>query len=391
MTVAKPRLFTRDFILVTLVGMITGIYSLMQMTTVLLYGDHIGLSSSSAGALTSSFAFASLFFRPFTGLLADRLPTKPLYLFSLGLFALCPLLLASLHSYSCLIVIRILQGFAMSVASTLNGTVSTSIVPPSRLNEGIGYFGIGMTLSSSVAPALGLFLIERFGYDGMFFFCALIGLAALLMTCFLDPRPAEGGSGGIRLTPNRFFTGLFEKSSFFPSFLLLLLTFSQVSITQILPGIAGEDLSGRLSSFFVVASVFTVLARLFAGQVRSHRAVFRSMALGLSSYAAALFLIQIGGPRSTYFLPIACLYGAANGSTQLLLNTMAVENSPPERLGAANSTYLAASDLGYGLAPIAWGFYTQSLGSENMLWTAGGLCLLVLLLYCRHSAVPKIS
>lgn len=86
-----------------------------------------------------------------------------------------------------------------SAANTANNTASTDVIPPSRLAEGIGYFGT----SQAVASAIGLgaafwgVMIDRVGYRVCFALIAAgeLVLAASGMFCFRKQRksPADAG------------------------------------------------------------------------------------------------------------------------------------------------------------------------------------------------------
>ena len=67
-----------------------------------------------------------------------------------------------------LIGVRLAHGFSYGVCSTTIATVITSVVPPERKGEGIGYFMLSITLGSAIGPFAGIFLANNFGYPVVF-------------------------------------------------------------------------------------------------------------------------------------------------------------------------------------------------------------------------------
>lgn len=73
----------------------------------------------------------------------------------------------------------------------------------------------------------------------------------------------------------------------------------------------------------------------------------------------------------------------------MVLNSMAVADAPPERVGAANATYLSASDLGYALGPILWNVYCAQSGYRSMFAIAAILVTAMLLVVCANFSIKK--
>ena len=373
----KERIFTAPFVLNTLASMAVGTYSIMLMSTVLLYGSASGLSGARAGLLASSFAFASLLFRPFSGLLADRLPMRALYWLGTGSFALGPLVFLCTRNFAVLVAVRTLQGVGMSLASTVNGALASALIPKRRFTEGIGYYGIGMALSSSVAPALGLWLINTFGYRGMFLGSSLLGLAAMLLLAGV-PAPLRGPVPPLHT--GEFVRGLYEKTALFAAFSLLLVTLAQVTLTQFLPLFLQEQ--GRAQAgaqgLYLVSALGVLAPRLGAGLIKRRLTDRQFLAAGYAVLAAGFLVLQLLPATGPLLLTAGLLYGLGNGSVQLVLNSMAVVDAPPERYGAANATYLAANDLGYGAAPVLGGAFTQAQGSGFLYAAAAAVTVFAL-------------
>ena len=54
--------------------------------------------------------------------------------------------------------VRFIHGIAFGFSSTATGTISSRLIPEERKGEGIGYYGLSVTLASAFGPFLGLVL-----------------------------------------------------------------------------------------------------------------------------------------------------------------------------------------------------------------------------------------
>ncbi|SJU32539.1 Uncharacterised protein [Clostridioides difficile] len=48
-----------------------------------------------------------------------------------------------------IILLRIFQGFGFGISSTAVATIVTDVTPKSRMLEGIGYSGVGITITTA--------------------------------------------------------------------------------------------------------------------------------------------------------------------------------------------------------------------------------------------------
>lgn len=86
-----------------------------------------------------------------------------------------------------LIGVRLVHGFAYGVCSTTIATVITSVVPPERKGEGIGYFMLSITLGSAIGPFAGIFLANNFGYPVVFTVASVLVAASIPAALLMRP------------------------------------------------------------------------------------------------------------------------------------------------------------------------------------------------------------
>ena len=63
--------------------------------------------------------------------------------------------------------VRFIHGIAFGFSST-TGTISSRLIPEERKGEGIGYYGLSVTLASAFGPFLGLVLNNNLGFSSIF-------------------------------------------------------------------------------------------------------------------------------------------------------------------------------------------------------------------------------
>lgn len=345
------------------------------MTTVLMYGIDAGYHAAAAGLLTSSYAFAALFMRPFTGYLSDHFSKKRLCLIGFAGFILAPLVFVLIRSYPLYLAVRILSGAALALATTTLGAIASLIIPKSRFTEGIGYYGIGMTVGAAIGPAVGLWLIAHWGYSGMFLASAAGSAFAFLLILTLPEIPGAGkgqGRKGTFCLPE-LLKGMYDRNALFPSVSSLLIMGAQISVAQLLPFYALQKGVQDVSLFFVISAGGTLLVRLTVGMIKKLLSDKAMLMAGYLILVASYLGLYFSKPEGLVFVLIAVLFGLGHGTSSMVLYSMAIIHATPEKIGAANSVYWAAGDLSYAIAPIAWGIYCGQRGYLNVYLISSAL------------------
>ena len=75
-----------------------------------------------------------------------------------------------------LAVLRVIHGVTWAVSTTAVGTAITDIIPDSRRGEGMGWYGMAMTIAMAIAPMIGLWVVQNYSFDGLFLLATLLSL-----------------------------------------------------------------------------------------------------------------------------------------------------------------------------------------------------------------------
>lgn len=352
-------LWTRNYIIITLGNLLFFLSFQMVVPILPLYIESLGGGSLMVGLIVAGGTLGGITARPLAGRLVDSWGRLPVYFIGLVCCALAILAYPFCAVLLILLLVRLLHGFCMGIATTSSSTIATDLLPRSRLNEGIGYFGMASTLAMTVAPAVALYLINVITYRAVFFIAFglfLITIAVSLLLLNKPPAPIPANTAK---------DTLYERKALLPALLLGFQTCSYSCIASYL-ALYGYDLGiTNIGLYFTVYATAIVLCRLFVGRVADrkgyHVVMIPALILGPLS-----FVFLAGGNQLSTLLISAVLMGLSFGITFPTLMAMAVRYVPPQRRGAANGTVMSGFDLGFGLGALMWGLVAQVVGYSMM-------------------------
>ncbi|MGR9634290.1 MFS transporter [Bacillus cereus] len=80
-----------------------------------------------------------------------------------------------------LAVLRVIHGVTWAVSTTAVGTAITDIIPDSRRGEGMGWYGMAMTIAMAIGPMIGLSVVQNYSFHGLFLLATLFILYGSLI------------------------------------------------------------------------------------------------------------------------------------------------------------------------------------------------------------------
>ena len=166
---APAPLWTRNFVAGTFLNFFIAGNYFMLMVVMTAYALTVHQAPAAVAAFcASAFIVGTLFSRFAAAPMMERFGRMPLLVVGcIAEVALSALYLLN-EPVGALIGVRLAHGFSYGVCSTTIATVITSVVPPERKGEGIGYFMLSITLGSAIGPFAGIFLANNFGYPVVF-------------------------------------------------------------------------------------------------------------------------------------------------------------------------------------------------------------------------------
>lgn len=383
----KPteKLWTPDFVKIIIINFFVFLNHLMILSTFPFFVSYLGYSDSVAGACSTVFSLIAVISRPFIGWMLDTGKRKAILLAGLCGMALMPLgyllIYTAVSSIVLTFICRMIHGWALACSNTSTSTITTDMIPKTRFSEGMGMFGMATALATACGPALGEALMGM-GFSVLFLTGTIIIIINLILFATLKTKKIEMPKKPLSLT------SLIEKNALPASLVILIFLLIYGALENyILKFVAGENditLSGGL--YFTVMAAMILVTRILLGKVTDRRgeAVFVYSCNG--AMLAALLLIALI-PNNATFLLSAVLSGYGFGGLEPALQSMAVSVAPPERRGAANSTFLCAYDIGIGAGGGIAGVLIDTVGYHKMfliISVAAVISVIAYLIWGRH-------
>ncbi|MGE6612890.1 MFS transporter [Peribacillus sp. NPDC076916] len=378
---SRPRLWTKDFVIVSSINFfITLIFYLLMVTLAIYAVNELDASTSQAGLISGIFIIGTLIGRLFIGRFIDSIGRKKTLFIGLIFFTLTTLLYFVDLGIGFLLVNRLIHGMAMGMASTATGTIVAQIIPATRKGEGIGYYSMSATLATAIGPFIGLYMAQHTSFQVIFSFCLALGVISLITAFFLYV-PALKVAAKVTESKGFKLSNFIEPKALPISIITLLLAFCYSSVLSFISFYAIEiNLVNTASFFFVVYAVAVLLSRPFSGPLMDRKGSNFIMYPAFILFGIGLLLLSIT-TNSFTLLAAGFLIGLGFGNMQSSSQAIAVKLTPPHRMGMATSTFFIMLDAGLGFGPYILGFIIPVTGYSTLYVILGVVVIATSVLY----------
>ena len=144
--------------------------------------DKFQLSTSVVGLILSTYTLAALLIRPLAGFVLDMFNRRPIYLVAYFLFVITFMGYPMVHFIGFFLFVRVLHGFTFGFVTTAANSLIVDIMPASRRGEGFGFFGVANNLAMALGPMVGLFMLDVYNYDIVFYTAIGSGLIGFVIS-----------------------------------------------------------------------------------------------------------------------------------------------------------------------------------------------------------------
>ncbi|ABB13813.1 MFS transporter [Carboxydothermus hydrogenoformans] len=357
----QETIWSKDFTLLWIVNflMAAGFYFLLP--TMPVYATKvIGANESQVGLVTGVYTLSAVAIRPLGGYALDSVGRRKVFLWALALFALFMGSYYFATNLFFLLMLRLLHGFCWGVTTVGGSTIAADILPPQRRGEGIGYFGLTMTLAMAVGPLIGLQLMGEANQYGRLFFTAsgLVVLALIIANFIRYPK--------LPLTKRPISLDAFIEKKVLPvSMVMFFSALVYGGIVSFITLFSKEIGIKNGGTFFLAYAAALSLVRPTSGKLLDRRGPAPVITVGFLCTAAGFLLLSLS-KGLTGFLTSAVIIGAGNGMVWPSIQTMVINMVKPQRRGVANSTYFSAVDLGIGIGSILLGWLANRTSIATM-------------------------
>ena len=388
----KAKLWTNQYVIIILLSLVMFASFYMITAGFPIFVSTISDNPAIAGIMTTTLMVASLITRFFASVIIQKVNMKLLLIISLIYFLGTIGLTFVNTSIGFLIAIRALQGIGFSMLTILVFTMSSNIVPKSRLGEGIVFFAMSTSVGTTMGPLIAISYLANYSFRSMMMIT--LGLMAFSLVCsfFTKNMKVEKEKKSLDATNNEpFYKYMFDRRVLLPC---ILVSFNYIAIagTVNFMGAFGKEINvgGRISQFFIAQGIAMVIVRAFSGKIFDkfgHRiliipgAIAGAIGLGLLGFSTSMWMIWISG----------ILFGIAFAIIHPIIQAWALTLVPPEKKATANSMLLIFIDAGLAIGSVGLGFLAKVVGYGMTFSYSAAVMIIILILYLFGSKKTETS
>ncbi|WP_107923756.1 MFS transporter [Lysinibacillus parviboronicapiens] len=383
MEATRHKLWTKDFLIVSLINFtITLIFYLLMVTIAGYAVEQFGASTSTAGLVSSIFIIGTLFGRLGTGRIIGDWGSKKTLFCGLLLFMLSTMSYFLAGNLPLLMLNRLVQGIALGVASTATGTIIAQILPADRRGEGIGYYSLSAILATAIGPFVGILLTQLFAdYRMIFAVDSVLAIICFMMYFIVTVPDAPNKAKDLAAKTGFKVSNFIEMRAVPIAFVALVIGFAYSGVMSFMTFYAKElDLVTAGSYFFIVYAIVILATRPFTGKLLDARGANIVIYPCLVLFAIGMYAFSAATSTVVFLIAAACI-GVGYGNFNSVAQAIAIKVTPNERLGLATSTYFILYDLGLGVGPYFLGFFAPTIGYSAIFLTMVFVILLSIVLY----------
>jgi EmrB/QacA subfamily drug resistance transporter len=139
-------------------------------------GTQLSMSAISLNWVATAYLLAAATFLVPFGRIADIQGRKRIFQIGIVVDAIASILCAVSHSGEWLIFFRVLQGFGGSMIFGTAVAILTSVFPPQERGRALGFSTAAVYTGLSAGPLIGGFMTQHFGWQGIFYLNAFLGV-----------------------------------------------------------------------------------------------------------------------------------------------------------------------------------------------------------------------
>lgn len=338
----------------------------MLIPTLPPYIQSLGASGLEIGLVTSLFSIGAILIRPFIGFMLEYKTRKPLVLIGVVLLLLITVIYPLSQVVVIFLLFRFVHGLAWGWSTTVNGTAAVDVVPNSRLGEGMGYFGLSITLGMIIAPSLGIYLFQTTTFTNLIYISSALSVIAVVLLATVHYHTPEVVKNTKKEELKFSYLGsLIEKSSWYPAFVTIIITFGYGSIVTFIVIFGEERGIDQIFLFYLFNAIMASLFRPIAGKWFDQRGPRGLVLICIVLTFIGMWVLSFA--YSNLFIAIAgMLFGIGFGSLIPTLQSWTLSKTPANRRGVANGMFFSSIDLGIGLSGLVFGVIAQYVDTGTL-------------------------
>lgn len=323
------------------------------------------------GLVLSGYVVATFLVRPFSGFIVDTFDRKKVLILCFFFFFLCFSGYIGAGTILMFAIVRTLHGLPFGAATVANSTVAIDVLPSSRRNEGIGFYGLSNNLAMAIAPSAGIYIYSVTDNFPLLFWISLgIAFIGFFTSTTVKLKKRKPVVGKPHLDLDHFFLTRAWLMALNIAFFGI--CWGVMSNYVAIYGQKELGITDGTGIFFAILSGGLVLSRLTGQKALRKDKLTRNCAQGvlLSTVGFTLFAFAIN--EWTYYLS-ALLIGLGNGRMYPAFLNMFIKVARNDQRGTANSSILISWDLGMGIGILLGGFIAEYISYGAAFWVTAAM------------------
>lgn len=319
------------------------------------------------GLVLSGYVVAALIVRPFSGFIVDSFDRKKVLMLCFFTFFICFTGYIGAGTLLMFAIVRTIHGLPFGAATVANSTVAIDVLPSSRRNEGIGYYGLSNNLAMAIAPSAGIWIYGvTDDFTTLFWISLAVAFAGFYCTTSIRLPRRERVEGKPHLSMDHFF--LTRAWLMAVNIFLFSICWGVMSNYVAIYGKEQLGITDGTGIFFMILSIGLFVSRLFGGKsLRAGRMTHNALVGVLLSFFGYFMFAFVITPWSFY--ASALLIGLGNGQMYPAFLNMFIKVARHDQRGTANSSILISWDLGMGFGILLGGVIAETCGFSTTFRT----------------------
>jgi MFS family permease len=343
----RSKLVSRSLLLVfaaSLGGLAN--YNLL-LTVVPLYAAQ-SAGTVGAGLATGALMLTTVIAEMATTRIVAAYGARSAFAAGLVLLGLPALLLIASATLPVIIAVSLLRGLGFGIVAVLGSALVAELVPAERRGEGLGLYGVLVSVPAIAVLPLSVWLIERVGYAPLFVASAIVAMASVV------PALALGRTAPENEAPVGFVDALRSSGIAAPAFAFGAAAMAAGIVVTFLPLAVTAGAGALAATALFVQAVAMMIARWLAGRIGDRHGSGRLLLPGAVVTGLGIGAMALGQNPVTVLGGMA-LFGAGFGVAQNASLAVMFERVGRAGYNAASAAWNFAYDVGIGAGAAAFG------------------------------------
>lgn len=323
------------------------------------------------GLVLSGYVVAALIMRPFSGYLVDSFNRKKVLTICFFIFFIVFTGYIGAGTLLMFAVVRTIHGMPFGAVTVANSTMAIDVLPSSRRNEGIGFYGLSNNLAMAIAPSAGIWIYQASGNFKLLFWIALVtALIGFITVSTINAPKRETKPVKQKMSFDRFF--LTRGWLLAINILCFGMCWGIMSNYVAIYGSEVLNITDGTGLFFMILSLGLFFSRLQGSKALAKGKIVENGALGVVLSLIGYSLFAAIGQGWAYYLS-ALLIGLGNGHMYPAFLNMFIKIARTDQRGTANASILTSWDVGMGLGIVFGGFLLEYVSYSAAFWGAAAV------------------